>query len=123
EALRDNGIAATFLNSSLNGHQTRSREEAIVNGKVKLLYVAPERLLSDRFLPFLDLIHHQVGISAFAIDEAHCVSQWGHDFRPAYLSVRHAIRALGRPPVLALTATATPHIIEDVVKQLAMVDP
>ena len=74
EALRDNGIGATFLNSSLNKYQVRSREQDILNGRIKLLYIAPERLLSEKFLPFLDLVREKIGISAFAIDEAHCVS-------------------------------------------------
>ncbi len=123
ESLRDNGIAATFLNSSLNGHQTRSREEAIVNGKVKLLYVAPERLLSDRFLPFLDLVHHQVGISAFAIDEAHCVSEWGHDFRPEYRQLKSLRKRYPDIPTLALTATATDRVRGDIIQQLGLKQP
>ncbi|MDF5732324.1 MAG: DNA helicase RecQ [Rhizonema sp. PD38] len=123
EALRDNGIAATFLNSSLNPYQTRSREEAIVNGKVKLLYVAPERLLSDRFLPFLDLVHHQVGISAFAIDEAHCVSEWGHDFRPEYRQLKSLRKRYPDIPTLALTATATDRVRSDIIQQLALKQP
>jgi ATP-dependent DNA helicase RecQ len=89
EALHDNGIGATFLNSSLNGWQVRHREEAILNGKSKLLYIAPERLVSERFLPFLDLVQHRMGLSGFAIDEAHCVSEWGHDFRPEYRQLWH----------------------------------
>ncbi len=123
EALRDNGIAATFLNSSLNPYQTRSREEAIVNGKVKLLYVAPERLLSDRFLPFLDLVHHQVGISAFAIDEAHCVSEWGHDFRPEYRQLKSLRKRYPDIPALALTATATDRVRSDIIQQLGLKQP
>ena len=123
EALRDNGIAATFLNSSLNPYQTRSREEAIINGKVKLLYVAPERLLSDRFLPFLDLVHHQVGISAFAIDEAHCVSEWGHDFRPEYRQLKSLRKRYPDIPTLALTATATDRVRSDIIQQLALKQP
>jgi ATP-dependent DNA helicase RecQ len=62
------------------------------------------------------------GVSLFVIDDAHCISEWGHDFRPAYLSLRHAIRTVGRPPVLALTATATPRVIDDVVRQLDLRD-
>jgi ATP-dependent DNA helicase RecQ len=123
EALRDNGVAATFLNSSLNGYQTRSREEAIMNGKVKLLYVAPERLLSERFLPFLDLVHHQIGISAFAIDEAHCVSEWGHDFRPEYRQLKLLRKRYSDIPVVALTATATERVRKDIIQQLALKQP
>ncbi|MBO3460413.1 DNA helicase RecQ [Aetokthonos hydrillicola Thurmond2011] len=123
ESLRDNGIAATFLNSSLNPYQTRSREDAIVNGKVKLLYVAPERLLSDRFLPFLDLVQHQVGISTFAIDEAHCVSEWGHDFRPEYRQLKSLRKRYPDIPAIALTATATDRVRADIIQQLGLKQP
>jgi ATP-dependent DNA helicase RecQ len=123
EALRDNGIGATFLNSSLNSYQVRSREEAIREGKVKLLYVAPERLLSERFLPFLDLVQHQIGISAFAIDEAHCVSEWGHDFRPEYRQLRQLRQRYPGVPTLALTATATDRVRQDIIQQLALAKP
>ncbi len=123
EALRKNGIAATFLNSSLNQYQTRSREQAILGGKVKLLYVAPERLLSERFLPFLDLIHNQIGISAFAIDEAHCVSEWGHDFRPEYRQLKLLRGRFSHVPVFALTATATNRVRSDIISQLGLKQP
>ncbi len=123
EALRDNGIGATFLNSSLNSHQVRSREEAILKGKVKLLYVAPERLLSERFLPFLTLVQHEIGISAFAIDEAHCVSEWGHDFRPEYRQLKQLRQRYPGIPTLALTATATARVRQDIIQQLALAKP
>ncbi|WP_026731724.1 DNA helicase RecQ [Fischerella sp. PCC 9605] len=123
EALRKNGIAATFLNSSLNSYQTRSREQYIIQGKVKLLYVAPERLVSDRFLPFLDLVHHQVGISAFAIDEAHCVSEWGHDFRPEYRQLILLRKRYPDVPTWALTATATDRVRSDIIQQLGLKEP
>ncbi|MBD2251108.1 DNA helicase RecQ [Nostoc parmelioides] len=123
EALRNNNISATFLNSSLNAYQVRSREEAILNGKVRLLYVAPERLLSERFLPFLDLVNEKVGISIFAIDEAHCVSEWGHDFRPEYRQLKSLRKRYPNVPVLALTATATDRVRSDIIQQLGLKQP
>ncbi|MCF2146337.1 DNA helicase RecQ [Desmonostoc muscorum LEGE 12446] len=123
EALRNNNISATFLNSSLNGYQVRSREEAILNGKVKLLYVAPERLLSERFLPFLDLVKEKIGISSFAIDEAHCVSEWGHDFRPEYRQLKSLRKRYPDIPTVALTATATDRVRSDIIQQLGLKQP
>lgn len=123
EALRNNNISATFLNSSLNVYKVRSREDAILSGKIRLLYVAPERLLSERFLPFLDLVHHQVGISTFAIDEAHCVSEWGHDFRPEYRQLKSLRKRYLDVPTIALTATATDRVRSDIIQQLGLKQP
>ncbi len=123
EALRNNNINATFLNSSLNAYNVRSREEAILSGKVKLLYVAPERLLSERFLPFLDLVKEKIGISGFAIDEAHCVSEWGHDFRPEYRQLKSLRKRYPDVPTVALTATATDRVRNDIIQQLGLKQP
>mgnify|MGYP000403227562 CR=1 FL=1 len=123
EALRNNNISATFLNSSLNSYKVRSREEAIMNGKVRLLYIAPERLISDKFLPLLDVVKEKIGIANFAIDEAHCVSEWGHDFRPEY---RQLILLKKRYPdvtTTALTATATDRVRVDIIQQLGLKQP
>ncbi|MUL37782.1 DNA helicase RecQ [Gloeocapsopsis dulcis] len=121
QALQDNGIGATFINSSLSGYQVRSREQAILNSKVKLLYIAPERLLSEKFLPLLDLVHHQIGIAAFAIDEAHCVSEWGHDFRPEYRQLKQLRHRFSGVPTIALTATATDRVRQDIIQQLGLI--
>ncbi len=123
DALQDNGIGATFLNSSLSWQDVRSRETAILNGKIKLLYVAPERLLGEKFLPFLDQVRSQIGISAFAIDEAHCVSEWGHDFRPEYRQMKQLRQRYPDIPILALTATATGRVRQDIIQQLTLREP
>ena len=123
DGLRKNGIPATFLNSSVSPYKVKMREQAILAGKVKLLYVAPERLLSERFLPLLDLVHHQIGISAFAIDEAHCVSEWGHDFRPEYRQMISLRQRYPKVPIWALTATATERVRADIIQQLGLNQP
>ena len=123
ESLRDNGIGATFLNSTLTGTEARTRERDILAGQIKLLYVAPEKLLSERFQPFLEILHQQVGISAFAIDEAHCVSEWGHDFRPEYRQLQLLRQFYPDIPIIALTATATDRVRKDIIHQLALRQP
>ncbi len=123
EALQDNGIGATFLNSTLSAMETRSRETAILEGKIKLLYVAPERLLGERFLPFLDIVANKLGISAFAIDEAHCVSEWGHDFRPEYRQMERVRDRYPDIPIMGLTATATERVRQDIIQQLTLRNP
>ena len=123
EALQDNGIGATFLNSSLTPGEVRSRQAALLDGRVKLLYVAPERLLSEAFLPFLQQLRDKIGLSAFAIDEAHCVSEWGHDFRPEYRQLYNLRRGYPNIPILALTATATERVRQDIIQQLSLREP
>lgn len=123
EALQDNGIGATFLNSTLSVREAHSREADILNGKIKLLYVAPERLLSEMFLPFLNLINAQMEISAFAIDEAHCVSEWGHDFRPEYRQLKTLRELYPQTPMMGLTATATDRVRRDIIQQLNLQQP
>ena len=123
DTLLDNGIGATFLNSSLSSREMQSREQAIVHGKIKLLYVAPERLLNEKFTPFLNFISKKRGISAFVIDEAHCVSEWGHDFRPEYRQLKQLRQGYPQVPMFALTATATKRVQEDIIKQLGLRHP
>ncbi|MBW4578758.1 MAG: DNA helicase RecQ [Tildeniella nuda ZEHNDER 1965/U140] len=127
QALQNNGIPATLLNSSISPVESQSRQAAILDRKIKLVYVAPERLLSESFLGFLDQVKARVGISAFAIDEAHCVSEWGHDFRPEYRQLRrlrHRYQNDDRIiPILALTATATERVRHDILGQLELDKP
>ncbi len=123
DALLDNGIGATFLNSTLNRKELQSRENAILKGKIKLLYVAPERLLNETFLTFLDFLTEKIGLSSFAIDEAHCVSAWGHDFRPEYRQLKTLRFRYSMVPMFALTATATKRVREDIIEQLGLENP
>jgi len=110
-------IAVAKLNSTLTAGQEREAAEGIREGAKALIYVTPERLENPAYL---DLLQEGGGVSLFVVDEAHCISQWGHDFRPAYLALRDAARRLGRPPILALTATATAEVTADILKQLGM---
>jgi ATP-dependent DNA helicase RecQ len=123
DALLDNGINATYLNSTLEYEERRSRQIAILKNQVKLLYVAPERLLNERFALFLDRVQQDVGISAIAIDEAHCVSEWGHDFRPEYSQLSQIRQRYPQIPIQALTATATKRVRQDIVEQLNLRSP
>jgi ATP-dependent DNA helicase RecQ len=123
DQLRANGIAATFINSSLSSFEQSQRERAALNGRVKLLYVAPERLLSENFLYLLDQIERNVGLSLMAVDEAHCVSEWGHDFRPEYRQLGQLRTRYPRSPMLALTATATERVRQDILTQLRLHNP
>jgi ATP-dependent DNA helicase RecQ len=121
--LQDNGIAATFINSSLPREETQRRIAEMLRGAYKLVYLAPERLLMTDFLtgPLQQLAEKQ-GISAFVIDEAHCVSEWGHDFRPEYRQLSTLRRRHPTVPVLAFTATATSRVRSDVITQLELRD-
>ncbi|HVB61623.1 MAG TPA: DNA helicase RecQ [Ktedonobacteraceae bacterium] len=123
DRLRANGIAATFINSSLNPAERARREEAAINGRLKLLYVAPERLMGGNFLALLEAVQEHVGLSLLAVDEAHCVSEWGHDFRPEYRQLGRLRDRFPHAPMLALTATATERVREDILTQLKLRDP
>lgn len=114
----DNGVAHV-LNSSLTKTEIKNVKADVTNGVTKLLYVAPESLTKEENVDFL----RSVSISFVAIDEAHCISEWGHDFRPEYRNLRHIIKRIGENiPMIALTATATPKVQEDILKNLGMTD-
>ncbi|CAM3668638.1 ATP-dependent DNA helicase RecQ [Flavobacterium chungbukense] len=113
----ENGIAHV-LNSSLTKTEIAQVKKDITSGLTKLLYVAPESLTKEEYVTFLQ----SVKISFVAIDEAHCISEWGHDFRPEYRNLRHIIKQLGTVPIIGLTATATPKVQEDILKNLDMSD-
>ena len=113
----ENGVAHV-LNSSLTKTEIAQVKKDITSGITKLLYVAPESLTKEEYVQFLQ----QVPLSFVAIDEAHCISEWGHDFRPEYRNLRHIIKQLGQVPVIGLTATATPKVQEDILKNLDMSD-
>ena len=111
----EEGIAH-FINSSLTKQAIEEVKEDVLSGKTKLLYVAPESLNKEENIQFLSTVK----ISFYAVDEAHCISEWGHDFRPDYRNIRSAIQAIGAAPVIALTATATPKVQHDIQKNLAI---
>lgn len=113
----DDGVAH-FLNSSLNKSQADQVKSDVLAGKTKLLYVAPESLTKEDNIRFLQ----KARVSFYAVDEAHCISEWGHDFRPEYRRIRPIINAIGARPVIALTATATPKVQHDIQKNLDMLD-
>ncbi|MDO5510942.1 MAG: RecQ family ATP-dependent DNA helicase [Weeksellaceae bacterium] len=113
----EDGVAHV-LNSSLNKTETNKVLEDIKNGVTKLLYVAPESLTKEEYIEFF----RTVKLSFFAIDEAHCISEWGHDFRPEYRNIKSIIEKIGEKPIIALTATATPKVQEDIQKTLGMHD-
>ena len=119
DALTVRGIPATFVNSTLSSGEVSERMARVTRGEIKLLYLAPERFdvgtAADRL--------RNVGVSLLAIDEAHCISEWGHDFRPSYLRIAQVREKLGWPQVVALTATATPHVRQDIARQLRLENP
>ncbi len=116
DALREAGVAAAYLNSSLTGEAQREVERQLLAGELNLLYVAPERLLTGRFLALLE----RTEVALFAIDEAHCVSQWGHDFRPEYRELAVLHQRFPQVPRIALTATADQRTREEIVERLAL---
>lgn len=122
--LDDNGIAATFINSSLDYQEVARRTAALLRGEYKLLYLAPERLLQSEFInSVLSRLNATRSITSLVIDEAHCVSEWGHDFRPEYRQLANVRKLFPSVPTLAFTATATDRVRTDIGKQLALRDP
>ncbi|MFN9102698.1 MAG: DNA helicase RecQ, partial [Betaproteobacteria bacterium] len=119
-ALHEAGVAAAFLNSTLDGDEARRVERDLLAGRTVLLYAAPERVLTPRFLAQLQSLHERGLLSLFAIDEAHCVSQWGHDFREEYLGLSALAEQFPGVPRMALTATADAHTRADIVERLAL---
>ena len=119
DKLNELGMAARQLNSTIPSAEVADTMEAIRTGEVEFIFATPERLEDRDFIAAL----RKVTIDLFVVDEAHCVSEWGHDFRPAFLSLAAAIKAVGAPPILALTATATEGVLADVTRLLGMRDP
>ncbi len=119
DALQTSGIPATYLNSTLNREEAKARWRGLHRGEYRMLYVAPERLMLDAFLERA----LNWNIAQFAIDEAHCISEWGHDFRPEYRELKKLRKHLPDVPLMALTATATERVRADIVKELKLRDP
>jgi ATP-dependent DNA helicase RecQ len=119
DALQRRGISATLINSTLSPSEQQERIRALARGEFKLVYIAPERFRSRSFLEALG----QSTIALFAVDEAHCMSMWGHDFRPDYFRLGQVLETLGRPQVAAFTATATPEVRRDILTHLALREP
>lgn len=119
DGLEKKGVAVTMINSTLSLDEQRDRIRRMREGEFKLVYVAPERFRSENFVSSLK----QVPIALFAVDEAHCLSAWGHDFRPDYLRLKYALEKLGHPQTAAFTATATPVVRQDILEHLQLKDP
>src|SRR5690606_36481108 len=119
DALVAKGIPATLINSTVPWDEQRERIDGMRTGRWKLVYVAPERFRAESFINAL----RGVEVSLFAVDEAHCLSQWGHNFRPDYLRLGKALERIGRPQCVALTATATPVVRQDILDVLGLREP
>src|SRR5215471_15608405 len=119
DALQTSGIPATYLNSTVDREESKARWRGLHRGKYRMLYVAPERLMLDAFLERA----LNWDIAQFAIDEAHCISEWGHDFRPEYRELKKLRKHLPDVPIMALTATATERVRADIIKELELRDP
>jgi len=118
DSLTANGIKAAFLNSSQSNSELQNIENKAIKGEIKILYVSPEKIVSESFSNFLK----QLNVNLFAIDEAHCISQWGHDFRPEYTQLKFIKKYYPEIPIIALTATADKITARDIIKQLELVD-
>lgn len=119
DSLKQNGIKAEFFNSTLTTSEKDRIKSELSKKNISLLYVAPERLMQDNFINLLQTLE----ISLFAIDEAHCISEWGHDFRPEYRQLSTLKQLFPAVPIIALTATATPRVKEDILNQLHLNEP
>ena len=118
DGLLADGIPATFINSSLSYNEIEARRRSLSNKETKILYIAPERLVMPEFFEFLQGLKP----SLFAVDESHCISEWGHDFRPEYRQLKLLKEGFPKVPIMALTATATPVVQEDIITQLKLSD-
>jgi ATP-dependent DNA helicase RecQ len=119
DVMERTGLGAAMINSTLSAGERAEEFERVAAGAVKVLYLTPERFNDEEFVDQLETLD----VSLFVVDEAHCISEWGHDFRPAYLNLSGAVNDLGRPTVLAMTATATPWVRDDIVERLDLRDP
>ncbi len=117
--LKANGIAAATLNSSMGIGEIRSIEQDLRGGKISVLYISPEKVTQDSFLHFLE----KLNVKLIAVDEAHCISMWGHQFRPEYRKLSLLKARFPKIPLIALTASAIPEVREDIASQLKLVSP